>query len=207
VLHAAPQVRASLPAERVVHSSQNLLAQEGQQKREEDLADLVSAPASFGEEARKSIRRAVARGQLLRLGFFQRKGTKTQRGGRVTENEISRVVVDAAIEVHRTLGGPGLLESVYEEALAELELRGVKVERQRTVPLVYKGKRLASDLRVDLLLENRVFVECKATIANTPVFQAQALTDLRLMDLELALVVNFGMRLVKDGINRVANGL
>jgi GxxExxY protein len=125
----------------------------------------------------------------------------------VTENEISRVVVDAAIEVHRTLGGPGLLESVYEEALAELELRGVKVERQRTVPLVYKGKRLASDLRVDLLLENRVFVECKATIANTPVFQAQALTDLRLMDLELALVVNFGMRLVKDGINRVANGL
>ena len=125
----------------------------------------------------------------------------------MTENEISRVVVDAAIEVHRTLGGPGLLESVYEEALAELELRGVKVERQRTVPLVYKGKRLASDLRVDLLLENRVFVECKATIANTPVFQAQALTDLRLMDLELALVVNFGMRLVKDGINRVANGL
>ena len=125
----------------------------------------------------------------------------------MTENEISRVVVDAAIEVHRTLGGPGLLESVYEEALAELELRGVKVERQRTVPLVYKGKRLAADLRVDLLLENRVFVECKATIANTPVFQAQALTDLRLMDLELALVVNFGMRLVKDGINRVANGL
>ena len=125
----------------------------------------------------------------------------------MTENEISRVVVDAAIEVHRTLGGPGLLESVYEEALAELELRGVKVERQRTVPLVYKGKRLASDLRVDLLLENRVFVECKATIANNPVFQAQALTYLRLMDLKLALVMNFGMRLVKDGINRVANGL
>jgi GxxExxY protein len=136
------------------------------------------------------------------------KDAKAQRGGRVTENEISRVVVDAAIEVHRTLGGPGLLESVYEEALAyELELRGVKVERQRTVPLVYKGKRLASDLRVDLLLENRVLVECKATIANNPVFQAQALTYLRLMDLKLALVMNFGMRLVKDGINRVANGL
>jgi GxxExxY protein len=118
------------------------------------------------------------------------------------------VVVDAAIEVHRTLGGPGLLESVYEEALVyELELRGLKVERQRAVPLVYKGKRLASDLRVDLLLEDQVLVECKATIANNPVFQAQALTYLRLMDLKLALVVNFGMRLVKDGINRVANGL
>ncbi len=116
----------------------------------------------------------------------------------MTENEISRVVVDAAIEVHRTLGGPGLLESVYEEALVyELELRGVKVERQRAVPLVYKGKRLASDLRVDLLLEDRVLVECKATIANNPVFQAQALTYLRLMDLKLALVVNLGMRLVK----------
>ena len=91
----------------------------------------------------------------------------------MTENEISRVVVDAAIEVHRTLGGPGLLESVYEEALAyELELRGMKVERQKAVALVYKGKRLASDLRVDLLLEDRVLVECKATIANNPVFQA-----------------------------------
>jgi len=126
----------------------------------------------------------------------------------VTENEISRVVVDAAIEVHRTLGGPGLLESVYEEAFVyELELRGLKVERQRSVPIVYKGKRLASDLKIDLLIEDRVVVECKATSANNPVFGAQALTYLRLMDLKLALVVNFGMRLVKDGVSRVVNGL
>ena len=126
----------------------------------------------------------------------------------MTENEISRAVVDAAIEVHRTLGGPGLLESVYEEAFVyELELRGLKVERQRAVPVVYKGKRLASDLRIDLLIEDRVVVECKATSANYPVFGAQALTYLRLMDLKLALVVNFGTRLVKDGINRVVNGL
>ena len=70
----------------------------------------------------------------------------------MTENESSRVVVDAAIEVHRTLGGPGLLESVYDEALAyELELRGLTVERQRVVPVVYKGKRLATELRVDLV--------------------------------------------------------
>ena len=122
--------------------------------------------------------------------------------------KAAQYVVDAAIEVHRTLGGPGLLESVYEEALVyELELRGLNVERQKAVPIVYKGKRLASDLRVDLLVEDRVLVECKATSANNPVFQAQALTYLRLMDLKLALVVNFGMRLVKDGINRVANGL
>lgn len=126
----------------------------------------------------------------------------------MTENEISSVVVDAAIEVHRTLGGPGLLESIYEEALVyELELRGLKVKRQKAVPVVYKGRRLASDLRVDLLVADRVVVECKATSGNNPVFEAQALTYLRLMDLKLALVVNFGKRLVKDGISRVVNGL
>ena len=126
----------------------------------------------------------------------------------MTENEVSRVVVDAAIEVHRTLGGPGLLESIYEEAFAyELELRGLRVERQRTVPVIYKGKRLASDLKVDLLIEDRVVVECKATSTDNPVFGAQALTYLRLMDLKLALVVNFGMRLAKDGVSRVVNGL
>ncbi len=126
----------------------------------------------------------------------------------MTENEISRVVVDAAIEVHRTLGGPGLLESVYEEALVyELELRGLQVERQKGVPIVYKGRRLASDLRVDLLVAGRVVIECKATSTHNPVFEAQALTYLRLMDLKLGLVINFGQRLVKDGISRVVNGL
>ncbi len=105
------------------------------------------------------------------LSTQRRKGARAQRGGRVSENEISWAIVDAAIEVHRTLGGPGLLESVYEEALVyELELRGLKVERQKAVPIVYKSKRLASDLK-------------------------------------LALVVNFGTRLVKDGISGVANGL
>lgn len=126
----------------------------------------------------------------------------------MTENEISAVVVDAAIEVHRTLGGPGLLESVYTEALAyELELRGLKVERRCPVPVVYKGRRLGTDLLVDLLVAERVVIECKATTNLHPVFEAQALTYLRLMDLRLALVVNFGARLVKDGIRRVVNGL
>ncbi len=126
----------------------------------------------------------------------------------MTENELSNIVVDAAVEVHRTLGGPGLLESVYEEALVyELERRGLSVERQKTVPLVYKGKRLAGDLRVDLLVAGKLVVECKAASEDNPVFGAQALTYLRLLDLRLALVINFGKRLVKDGIRRVVNGL
>jgi GxxExxY protein len=124
------------------------------------------------------------------------------------ENEISGVVVDAAIEVHRTLGGPGLLESVYEEALAhELELRGMRVERQKSVPIVYKGKRLATDLRVDLLVAQLVVVDCKAAGTYHPIFAAQVLTYLRLLDLRLGLVVNFGRQLVKDGVRRVVNGL
>ena len=126
----------------------------------------------------------------------------------MTENEISKIVVEAAIEVHRTLGGPGLLESVYEEALVyELKLRGLEAERQKAVPIIYKGARLASSLRLDLLVEGKVIVECKATTEENPVYQAQALTYLRLMNLRLALVINFGKRLVKDGIHRVENRL
>ena len=126
----------------------------------------------------------------------------------MTENEIARVVVDASVEVHRTLGGPGLLESIYEEALVfELESRGLKVVRQQGVPIVYKGVRLAGDLRLDLVVEGKVIVECKATKNDNPIFEAQALTYLRLMDLRLALVINFGKRLVKDGVHRVVNRL
>ena len=124
------------------------------------------------------------------------------------ENEISKVIVDAAIEVHRELGGPGLLESVYESALAfELEERGLTVERQRVVPIVYKGKRLPGDLRLDMIVNDSVIVECKATSIYSSVFEAQALTYLRLLDLKLALVVNFGKGLVSKGIRRVVNGL
>ena len=126
----------------------------------------------------------------------------------MNENEIAKIVVDAAIEVHRSLGGPGLLETVYEEALAfELESRGLSAVRQKTVPLVYKGKRLASDLRLDLLVGERVIVECKATVAYNRVFEAQALTYLRLSNLKLAIVINFGEVRVRQGIHRVVNGL
>ncbi|HEY3231640.1 MAG TPA: GxxExxY protein [Roseiflexaceae bacterium] len=126
----------------------------------------------------------------------------------MTENEISRYIVDCAIEVHRTLGGPGLLESVYEEALAwELQERRLLVERQISVPIIYKGQRLAIPLRLDLLVEKLVIVEVKATTAYNPIFEAQVLTYLRLMNLKLALVINFGERFVKRGIHRVVNGL
>jgi GxxExxY protein len=127
----------------------------------------------------------------------------------MNENEISVVVVvDAAIEVHRTLGGPGLLEAAYEEALAfELESRGLTVHRRKVVPLVYKGQQLDSDLHLDLLVNDCVVVDCKETPADDSLFEAQTLTFLRLCDLRLALVINFGKREVREGIHRVVNGL
>ncbi|PIW00516.1 MAG: GxxExxY protein [Deltaproteobacteria bacterium CG_4_9_14_3_um_filter_63_12] len=127
---------------------------------------------------------------------------------RLAENEVSAIVLDAAIEVHRTLGGPGLLESVYVEALAhELHLRGLRVERQKAVPVVYKGQRLKDDLRLDLLVEDLVVVECKATNSYNRIFESQTLTYLRLLNLKLGLIINFGERLVKNGIHRIVNGL
>jgi GxxExxY protein len=122
--------------------------------------------------------------------------------------DVSGAIVDAAIEVHKELGGPGLLENVYEEALAfELEERGFRVERQVCLPIIYKGHRIASDLRLDLLVERSVVVECKATTIDSPVFEAQALTYLRVANLKLALVINFGKRRVVNGIRRIVNGL
>ena len=124
------------------------------------------------------------------------------------ENEISRVVVGSAIEVHRTLGGPGLLESVYEEALAwELGHRGLSVERQKPVPVVYKGRTLATPLRLDLLVGGKVILECKATSHYNDVFEAQLLTYLRLTGCRLGLVINFGEKKVIDGVHRVVNNL
>ena len=128
--------------------------------------------------------------------------------GGIKENDISGQIVDAAIEVHRTLGGPGLLESVYQEALAwELSSRGLSVHREVTVPVMYKGHRLATPLRVDILVEDAVLVEVKAISEYNKVFDSQALTYLRLLNLRLALVINFGEPVVKRGIHRVVNGL
>ena len=129
-------------------------------------------------------------------------------GDGIVENEISAIILDAAIAVHKELGGPGLLESVYEEALAfELQDRGVSVERQVPVPLVYKGHRLGTPLRLDLLVEEKVVVECKAVELYNTIFDIQVLTYLRLKNLKLGLVVNFGATTIKEGIHRVVNRL
>lgn len=124
------------------------------------------------------------------------------------ENEISRIIYECAIEVHRSLGGPGLLESVYEEALCwELEQRGLLVKRQVALPVVYKGKQLATPLRLDVLVEGKVVVECKAARDYNAIFEVQTLTYLRVGAFKLGMVINFGERLVKGGIHRVVNGL
>ena len=124
------------------------------------------------------------------------------------ENDISGVIIEAAVEVHRTLGGPGLLESVYEECLCwEIRVRGLEVTRQKELPLLYKGFYLLNTYRLDLLVAGKVIVECKAVEKFHPVFLSQTLTYLRLSGLRLALVLNFGERYLKDGIYRVVNGL
>jgi GxxExxY protein len=116
--------------------------------------------------------------------------------------------VDASIEVHRTLGGPGLLENVYQEALAyELETRGLIVEREKCVPILYKGVFLTCPLRIDILVGGAVIIECKATTQYNSIFESQILTYLRLTGLKLGLVINFGEKYVKNGIHRIVNGL
>ncbi len=124
------------------------------------------------------------------------------------ENEVSKLIVDGAVEVHSVLGGPGLLESVYEEALVfELQQKGVSVQRQMPVPITYKGHAISTPLRLDLLIEEKVIVECKALAVYNTIFESQLLTYLRFTGLKLGLVINFGETLVKNGIHRVVNRL
>ena len=126
----------------------------------------------------------------------------------MTENEISAVILDAAITVHNAIGGPGVLESYYEAALAcELDIRGLKVETQKPVPVIYRGRVIGEPYRLDMLVEDKVIVECKATEKNNPIFASQVLTYLRLTNLKLGIVINFGQARIKDGWTRVANNL
>ena len=126
----------------------------------------------------------------------------------MTENEISAVLLDAAILVHNAIGGPGVLESYYEAALAcELDIRGLKVETQKPVPVIYRGRVIGEPYRLDMLVEDKVIVECKATEKNNPIFVSQVLTYLKLTNLRLGIVVNFGQARIKDGWTRVANHL
>ena len=123
----------------------------------------------------------------------------------MTENELAKQIVDAAFGVHTSLG-PGLLESVYEVALAyELEKRGLRTVRQQAVPVVYQGTRIEMGFRADLIVEDQVIVEIKSVEALAPVHQKQLLTHLRLADKRLGLLINFNVALIKDGIRRIAN--
>jgi GxxExxY protein len=126
----------------------------------------------------------------------------------MTEDELSNIIIGAAIEVHRTLGGPGLLESVYENALEyELKQRGLHVDTQHDVQIRYKDVFLRNPLRLDIVVENKVIIECKSVLQYNDVFEAQALTYLRLSGLKLAIVINFGEKLIKNGVHRVVNRL
>lgn len=118
-------------------------------------------------------------------------------------NNLARVVVDAAFKVHTTLG-PGLLESVYELCLAhELEKRGVEVERQVPIPIVYDGAHLDAGFRLDILVGRSVIVEVKAVEQMNPIFEAQLLTYLKLTGKRLGLLINFNVPLIRDGIQRI----
>lgn len=123
----------------------------------------------------------------------------------MTTDEITYEIRGAIYDVYKTLG-PGLLESVYEEALCfELVQRGLKVERQLQVPIQYKGNVLKTELRLDLLVEDKVIVELKAVEEMKKVFAKQLLTYLRLMDKRIGLLVNFNTDNILTSITRVAN--
>ena len=123
------------------------------------------------------------------------------------DSNLSGEVIGAAIEVHRLLG-PGLLESAYELALArELALRGVRVERQKAVPLEYKGAALGDGFRIDLLVQEQMIVEVKAVERIQAIHEAQLLTYLRLADKRIGLLINFNEKTIKEGVKRVVNRL
>lgn len=117
---------------------------------------------------------------------------------------LAKAVVDAALQVHRALG-PGLLESVYEICLCrELSKRGVNFQRQLALPIFYDGVRLDAGLRLDLLVDDRLIVELKAVDELHPLHEAQVLTYLKLTEKRLALLINFNVVRIKDGVRRIA---
>jgi GxxExxY protein len=130
-----------------------------------------------------------------------------QNSESLTENEIAQVIVDAGFQIHRQLG-PGLLESVYEIALAfELRKRGLRVERQVPMPVKYGSILFEEGFRADLIVNDLVIIEIKSVEKVISVHKKILLTYLRLTDKRLGLLINFGSELFKDGVSRVVNGL
>jgi GxxExxY protein len=128
--------------------------------------------------------------------------------GATGEDEVRKYIIGAAIKVHRELGGPGLLENIYEEALCqELVLHAFNVQRQYAVEVEYKGRALKKRLVLDLLIEDKVVVEVKSIEKHNPLHDAQLLTCLRVFHRKLDLLVIFAERYVAQGVRRVVNGL
>lgn len=126
----------------------------------------------------------------------------------MTENDLSYQIIGAALEVHSVLGGPGLLESVYEEALVcELGTRGIAARRQVGFSVHYKGRELEKRLVIDVLVEDLVIVEVKSVESYLSICEAQLLTYFRQTEKRLGLVINFGEIHLKEGIHRVVNKL
>lgn len=125
----------------------------------------------------------------------------------MTENEISKIVFESALKVHKILG-PGLLESAYEECLFyELKKSDLKVEKQKTLPLVYEEVKLDVGYRIDIIIEDKFIVEIKSVESLNDVHLAQLLTYLKLSDCKLGLLINFNVKLLKEGVRRVVNGI
>jgi GxxExxY protein len=125
----------------------------------------------------------------------------------MTENELSKVIVNTAYQIHTQLG-PGLLESVYEEIMYfELKKQGFQVERQKAIPVMWNGLKMEIGFRADLIVENKVIVELKSVESLAPVHSKQLLTYLKLTDLKLGLLINYNENLIKDAVHRIVNNL
>jgi len=125
----------------------------------------------------------------------------------MTENEIGKLIVNCAIQIHKELG-PGLFESVYEAILAhELAQLGLRVERQIPIPVVFHGITFDEGFRADLIIEGKVIVELKSVEAVSKAHKKQVLTYLKLSGMKLGYLLNFGEALMKDGISRILNGV
>lgn len=124
----------------------------------------------------------------------------------MNENEISKVIFDLGLKIHRNLG-PGLLESAYEECLFyEIRKLGLKVEKQKALPLIYEEVKLEVGYRIDLLVENKLIIEVKSVESLSDIHLAQVLNYLKLSGCKLGLLINFNINLFKNGVRRVING-
>ncbi len=126
----------------------------------------------------------------------------------MSENELSKIILDVAFKLHKELG-PGLFESVYEAIMAYelVHIYGLSVQRQKPIPVIWKDIKLDLGFRSDLVVENKVVVEIKSIESLAPVHPKQVLTHIRLMNIKLGLLINFNEELLKNGIKRIVNNL